>query len=238
MEHDIFYKNHRHTKERHQADKVLAKKAMKQFRSKDASFGEKIAALATAGIMKAKVKLGMGLKINNKQYVRMLQKTKTTIENSLKSIEDCMKLFIQNELPKRQHSRKKRINNKKEKIKKIKKPQVMSQKENNNGRNDIAMDVDVNDDYPRNKIKRKNVETDVESSTAKRIKLTDDILSDSKPIIKARRKLTYNKNNNTESNNSDILKFDEPIVIPKKRKLDNINNDEIPHKVQVINSLQ
>lgn len=234
MDHDIFYKHHKHTKERHQADKILAKKAMTRFRSNDASLGEKITALGVAGIMKAKVKLGMGLKPNNKRCVKMLEKTKTTIENALKSIKDSIQLLNQNEPPKRQQSRKKRVNSKKKL--KFEKPPTMPQKTDN--LNDIAMDVDVIDDFPMNKIKRKNMDTEWTPSTAKRTKLTDDLSSSSKPIIKAKRKLSFSKYNDTDNNNSDILKFDEPLIIPKKRKLDNVINNDIPYKVQVINSQQ
>lgn len=58
--HDIAYSQSNSLSDRHAADKVLAEKAWGRFRSKDASFGEKTAALAIAGIMKAKTKLGMG----------------------------------------------------------------------------------------------------------------------------------------------------------------------------------
>lgn len=60
--HDIAYSQSNDQEERHKADRILGEKAWKRFRSKDASFGEKVAALTVAGIMKAKTKLGMGVK--------------------------------------------------------------------------------------------------------------------------------------------------------------------------------
>lgn len=60
-EHDIIYSKHNTLEKRHQADKVLAKKAFKQFKNPSSSLGEKLSALAIAGIMKSKTKFGMGV---------------------------------------------------------------------------------------------------------------------------------------------------------------------------------
>lgn len=59
-EHDIAYSQHQDLQKRHEADRILAAKAWERFRSKDAKFGEKAAALAITGVMKGKTKLGMG----------------------------------------------------------------------------------------------------------------------------------------------------------------------------------
>lgn len=59
-EHDIVYSQHQDLQTRHEADRTLAEKAWGRVRSKDAGIGEKAAALAIAGIMKGKTKLGMG----------------------------------------------------------------------------------------------------------------------------------------------------------------------------------
>lgn len=222
MEHDIFYRDHKRTKERHQADKILAKKAMERFHSKDASIGEKLTALATAGVMKTKVKLGMGLsKPNYKQMIRhcikMLVKTKTTLELSLKNIQDCLLLLNSNELPKKKQTSKRVVK------KKTKQKQDMEVINN--------MDVDIVDDYPMGKIerKRKNSTDELNMVSSKKIKLSDHL-----PKIIAKRKLK----NESELNN---LQLDEPVKIAKKRKLENddvaavAENDLIPHKVQVIN---
>lgn len=62
-EHDIAYsKNHTNIATRNEADKVLAEKAWNRVLAKDASAGEKAVAWAVTNTMKAKSKLGMGLK--------------------------------------------------------------------------------------------------------------------------------------------------------------------------------
>ena len=67
-EHDIVYsKNQSDVGVRNAADKVLAEKAWQRVKSKDATLGEKAAALAITNIMKAKSKLGMGVKTNKKR---------------------------------------------------------------------------------------------------------------------------------------------------------------------------
>lgn len=58
--HDLAYSQSKDISERHKADRILGAEAWKRFRSEDASIGEKASALAIAGIMKAKVKLGAG----------------------------------------------------------------------------------------------------------------------------------------------------------------------------------
>lgn len=59
-EHDIAYSKSNDLDKRHEADRVLKKKAWDRFLSKDARFGEKAAALTISGIMKGKTVLGMG----------------------------------------------------------------------------------------------------------------------------------------------------------------------------------
>lgn len=61
QDHDIEYsKNRDNIEARNAADRVLASKAWNRVKASDASLGEKAAALAVAGIMKTKSKLGMG----------------------------------------------------------------------------------------------------------------------------------------------------------------------------------
>jgi len=62
QEHDISYSKSKNLQDRHIADKVLGDKAWERVKAKNSKFGERIAALGVAGAMKAKVKLGMGLK--------------------------------------------------------------------------------------------------------------------------------------------------------------------------------
>lgn len=60
-EHDIAYAKTTNTKERNQADKILAKKAWKRVKSSNAKLSERIAAASVAGIMAMKSKIGAGL---------------------------------------------------------------------------------------------------------------------------------------------------------------------------------
>lgn len=75
-QHDIAYAQTNNIGVRNQADKVLAKKAWERFKAKDASFGEKATALSVAGIMKAKSKLGMGIR-QKKKKTKGVKKPKT-----------------------------------------------------------------------------------------------------------------------------------------------------------------
>lgn len=74
-EHDIAYANSNKLSERHEADKVLQKKAWKRVKSSDAPIGERVLALGVAGIMKAKRKLGMGIKNNSRKKKNKAKKS-------------------------------------------------------------------------------------------------------------------------------------------------------------------
>ena len=65
--HDITYAQNKDINSRNIADKVLAEKAWTRVKAKDSSVGEKVAAYAVANIMKAKSKLGMGVKRNRQK---------------------------------------------------------------------------------------------------------------------------------------------------------------------------
>ena len=65
-QHDIFYSKHPDTASRNKADMLLAEQAWQRVKSSDASMGERATAYAITNIMKAKAKLGMGLKPKNK----------------------------------------------------------------------------------------------------------------------------------------------------------------------------
>lgn len=60
-EHDIAYSIYKDLPQRHQADKRLQSRAWERVKAKDASVGEKAAALLVSGAMGAKTKLGMGI---------------------------------------------------------------------------------------------------------------------------------------------------------------------------------
>ena len=63
-QHDIFYSKTSDTAARNKADLVLADQAWERVKSLDAGIGERAAAYAIVNAMKAKAKLGMGLKLN------------------------------------------------------------------------------------------------------------------------------------------------------------------------------
>jgi hypothetical protein len=65
--HDITYSETTDLNKRHEADKVLIEKARERLKAKDSSFGEKAAAATVLGIMKVKVKLGMGSRKRSKR---------------------------------------------------------------------------------------------------------------------------------------------------------------------------
>jgi hypothetical protein len=87
-EHDIAYSVHKdNIKERHVADRVLQEKAWKRVKSSDASIGEKTAAWTVTNIMKAKRKLGMGMKRKKKTKqvsfnVHVIRKVKDALKRS------------------------------------------------------------------------------------------------------------------------------------------------------------
>lgn len=61
-EHDIFYRDHEKTSDRHKADEILEQKAWSRVCSKDADINERMWAVSTGIAMHGKRKLGMGLK--------------------------------------------------------------------------------------------------------------------------------------------------------------------------------
>ncbi|XP_056643808.1 uncharacterized protein LOC130449810 [Diorhabda sublineata] len=66
-QHDISYWKNKSLEERHKADQILEDKAWARVKSKDASMGEKAAALLVTGGMKVKRKLGMGCRRRRKR---------------------------------------------------------------------------------------------------------------------------------------------------------------------------
>ncbi|KAF2885755.1 hypothetical protein ILUMI_20419 [Ignelater luminosus] len=60
--HDIAYAQHNDLSSRHKADKILEEAAWSRVKAKDASFSEKAASWLVTNIMKAKRRLGMGMR--------------------------------------------------------------------------------------------------------------------------------------------------------------------------------
>lgn len=83
--HDLAYTQHKDTTNRHQADRELVKQAQARIVAKDASFGEKAAALAVSGIMKTKTKFGMGVRRRPKKSVQKIRKRRSIKKNSTKN---------------------------------------------------------------------------------------------------------------------------------------------------------
>lgn len=77
-EHDIAYSKFVDVKNRNIADKILAEKAFKRFKTSNASLGERLVALGITGVMKTKSKLGMGVRKSGgklkKKKIRKLPK--------------------------------------------------------------------------------------------------------------------------------------------------------------------
>ena len=65
-EHDIAYSQSNDLTDRHAADKVLAKEARKRVTARDSALSERAAAAAVWAAMKAKTKIGMGMKSKKK----------------------------------------------------------------------------------------------------------------------------------------------------------------------------
>nr|CAH7716805.1 unnamed protein product [Callosobruchus chinensis] len=69
---------------------------MKRFSSKDASWTEKAASLGVAGVMKAKVKLGMGVRRRQQhrnRCVKKLQKIKQELAKVLEHLNDSLEIL-------------------------------------------------------------------------------------------------------------------------------------------------
>ncbi|KYM95148.1 hypothetical protein ALC62_14215 [Cyphomyrmex costatus] len=71
-EHDIAYSHNNGLTERHAADNILAEKARKRITARDSSLTERAAATAVWAAMKAKTKMGMGLKTKKQKSKRIL----------------------------------------------------------------------------------------------------------------------------------------------------------------------
>ena len=61
-EHDIAYSRSNDIFDRHAADRILADRARERITARDSTFGERAAATAIWAAMRAKTKLGMGMK--------------------------------------------------------------------------------------------------------------------------------------------------------------------------------
>lgn len=93
-EHDIAYDQHKDGAERYKADKALASGAWKRVKSKDASFGERAAALSVVGAMKTKMglsKLGAGLKEKKQRSKKDNKRNNKTCKKKKKTFNQLVK---------------------------------------------------------------------------------------------------------------------------------------------------
>ncbi|KAJ8917025.1 hypothetical protein NQ315_012943 [Exocentrus adspersus] len=95
-EHDIAYSREKNLEQRHKADQNLGEKALKRFKSSNASIGEKAAALAVATAMKVKTKLGMGC-VNEKTKKRrdVTKQARVALKGkNVKNMKDAIKVAL------------------------------------------------------------------------------------------------------------------------------------------------
>ena len=78
-EHDIAYSHSNDLTNRHAADNILAEKARKRITASDSALGERAAAAAVWAAMKAKTKIGMGMKPKKKTTSTKKKTTKKRI---------------------------------------------------------------------------------------------------------------------------------------------------------------
>lgn len=87
-QHDIAYsQNPENIEKRNEADKVLAEQAWQRVFAKDSSLGERAAAYSITNIMKAKSKLGMGMKRKRMKVVKKKINFKTVVGAARKSMD-------------------------------------------------------------------------------------------------------------------------------------------------------
>lgn len=86
-QHDIAYSHNQSVSARHKADEILENKAWERVKSKDASLGEKAASWFVTNTMKAKRKLGMGIRRKRPASFRrdVVKKISNTLRKTMKN---------------------------------------------------------------------------------------------------------------------------------------------------------
>lgn len=222
MRHDIFYSKSNDINDRHEADKILAENAMQRVRASDASTKEKLSALAVAGLMKAKVKLGMGYNNGDKYQKRsfnMLKHLKYILK--MKTLLQAMEENV-NSIKTNKTSGKKNV--------RIKKPKNTSKDISNAIINSVPTEamleiINKRTERPRAK-KRKNDHNDEEAPLKKSYKTNDESISnENRDIIRAKKRLN---DTNELGNDKDVEMYDVPVELTNnyKRKLIIENDDD------------
>ncbi|XP_074025819.1 uncharacterized protein isoform X2 [Leptinotarsa decemlineata] len=237
--HDISYSQTKDLNRRHEADRILAEKAMTRFKAKDSSLGEKMAALAVAGTMKAKVKLGMGLQRRNRtpltanikrKCIQLLSGMNKRLTDVTKNIEECLKLLNSingNKII--------RVDKKKSKTKRLPPPPpprrkrlIIDNKEENE-----PMDIDIIEDLKR-ATKRKFL-NDIPVIPDKKMRIINS--RENKPKLSAKRKNLEQQIESDIQKNGSIEGINEQMSQqqqqqnPKKRNLEeefeNVDNKKM-----------
>lgn len=226
-EHDITYSLEKNLENRHNADKILATKAMERFHSSNASIGEKMAALGVAGAMKTKVRLGMGYNrkaIINKKCLQMFKKNLKLIDKVKKNCENNLKL-LENYISSLKQNIDININSpiKKEKTKKKLVDKIVSNDSN----------LDKNKSVVSRK-RKKNFNNDDNNVKLKIAKLDNKNVIFPRHYLIPNRKRKYDDNNNTFNDNIHAKKIKYNESANRKRKLlydddENINIKKIKY---------
>lgn len=229
-DHDIAYSQSRDLNRRHLADKILAKKALERFRSRNSSMKERLVALGVAGAMKAKVAVGMGLKSEDQQLQPYRSTSKMSCVKLMDQCEKDLQLMATlvtrcvNKISDFKIGKQMRKHNRKTSPRKLRKTninKVFTNNEGNDGNTSLKRKIDDNDDddddYDEPKHKKLNI-----GSRKRKIDDDDD----------------YNNNDNENYKPVVQRKFKVPKInrknIAVKRKLiEDIGegeNDNIPLK--------
>ena len=123
-EHDIAYHHNKDLDSRHKADLVLASKAWDRVKSKDASFGERLAAIGVSGIMHTKRKLGLGSR--RKKRVNKKKKNNLTFREYIKTIGGVLQSSKHNSLDKAAQVAYRTALRHRSKVNKIVKPRIIT----------------------------------------------------------------------------------------------------------------
>lgn len=236
LKHDLFYDREKETTKRHEADRILAEGALQRFKSRDASIGERVAALGVAGALKAKIKLGMGLKqpsykLLMKRCLKAMEKSKRMSENTLKYIQDGINILRNHNILNQSISPTSTQRKVKKKSKPPKKKEIEKKlTENFNINNDNLENLQMETEFNRKRKIEEN-ETDDRSLQAKKSRISSNNQQLRKVRLAARRRQQIEKTDTP-------LNLNTPLNLTQgqfKRKIneesdDNSSDNEPNHK--------
>lgn len=78
-QHDIAYSQYKDLADRHKADTLLAEGAIERFKAKDSSLGKRVSAFGVSGALKAKVKLGVGMRRKQASFSKALKLARASV---------------------------------------------------------------------------------------------------------------------------------------------------------------